>query len=113
VGVSAGKRTNCVAGQAGDAALSTGGALGFQSAGCTIGDVASVHADLTGALGTAVTELLTRRAVIGVGVAIVAKDIASEKGIALAAAVDDRDVRRDIPVHQPAQQRAAAIRLVS
>jgi hypothetical protein len=80
VGVSAGKGAHGVAGiladEATDAAFPADGALGFQLATSTIGDMASIDADLTGAPGAAVAELLARRTAIGVGFAIVVEGIA-------------------------------------
>ncbi len=62
IGVGAGKGAHGVAvilaDEAADAALPTGGAFGFQFATSTIGDMASVDADLTGAPGAAVLSCL-------------------------------------------------------
>ena len=68
VGVGAGKGAHGVAGiladEAADAALPTDGALGFQFATSTIGDMASIDADLTGAPSAAVAEPFARRTAI-------------------------------------------------
>ena len=102
IGVDAGKGAHGIAGilanEAGDAAFPADGASGLHFAASTIGDMASVYANLAGAFGAALAKRLVRRAAIGIGLAIIAKGITGEEGVALAAAVNDRDVRGDIPV---------------
>ena len=102
IGVGAGKGARGIAGiladEAGDAAFPADGASGLQFAASTIGNMASVYANLVGAFGAAIAERLIGRAAIGIGLAVIAKSITGEEGVALAAAVDDRDVRGDFPV---------------
>jgi len=117
ISIGAGKSADGIADiltdEAGDAAFPADGASGLQFAASTIGDMASIYANLAGAFGAAIAERLVRGAAIGIGLAIIAKGIPGEEGVALAAAIDDRDVRNDFSVDQPAKQWAAAIRFVS
>jgi hypothetical protein len=117
VSVGAGKGADCVTGilahEAGNAAFPADRALRLQFAGGAIGRTASVDANLACPVGAAVTEGLVCWAAIGVGLPVVAEGITGEEGVALAAAVDDRNVRRDVPLNQPAKQRTNAIRLVA
>ena len=116
VSIGAGKGADGVASilahEAGDAAFLADCALRLQFAGGAIRRTASIDADLTCPVGAAVAERLVRRAAIGVGLPVVAESISGEEGVALAAAVDDRNVRRDVTLDQPAKQRTTAIRIV-
>lgn len=116
VSIGAGKRADDVASilahEAGDAALPADRALRLQFAGGAISRTASIDADLACPVDAAVAERLVRRAGIGIGISVVAEGISGEEGVALAPTVDDWNVRRDVPLDQPAKQRTTAIRFV-
>ena len=65
IGVGAGKGARGIAGiladEAGDAAFPADGASGLQFAASTIGNMASVYANLVGAFGAAIAERLIAR----------------------------------------------------
>ncbi len=86
IGVGAGKGAHGIAGiladEAGNAAFPADGASGLQFAASTIGNMASVYANLAGAFGAAIAEWLVRRAAIGIGLPIVVEGITGEEGVA-------------------------------
>ena len=116
IGVGAGKGAHGIAGflanEPGDAPLRTDGAFGLQLAGGAIGRPASVDTHLLGPVGAAIAEQLVRRTAVGIRFPVVAEGIPGEEGVPLAGPVYDRDVWRDVPVDQPAEQPTATIRLI-
>lgn len=98
--------------EAGDRALPSGRAFRLERAPGAIGRAAAVAAHPACANGANVAERLVGRAAIRVGMRIVSERIAREEAVAMAGAVNDRHVGRDVLTDEPAKQRAIAVCLV-
>lgn len=95
-----------------DGALSGCGTLRLQQAPSAIRRTTAVAAHLAGSHCAPIGERLVGRAAVRVGNGVVRECVSHEEAVALAGAIDHRDVRSYVSRDQPAQQWSIAIRLV-